>query len=415
MLRLLPVFFAFSLLPAAGQDWPQFRGPQSDNVARAADIPVQWNKTTNVAWRVDLPGKGWSSPVLSGGKLYLTTAVARGSDQDAAGARSLRALCLDPGNGKVLWDKEVFTESANTPAIHNKNSHASPTPIAADGKLYVHFGHEGTACLDLSGEKLWEQRSLTYPPVHGGGASPVLVDGLLVFPCDGAEGPFLAALKAKDGSVAWRTPRSSAPGRKFSFCTPAVIAWEGDTWIISPFSDAIAAYRPRDGKEVWKVKYSGYSVIAQPAFGNGLIYFTTSYDAPVTYAVRPGGSGDVTNSHVAWTQDKRSPNTPSPILHGTELYQVADNGIASCLDAKTGKIHWQERTARTTSASPLLVGDTLYILDEFGTTTLLATGKQFKKLGENKLEGERTLASPVPAEGALFIRTEKGLYRIGRK
>ena len=407
--------FGCLALPVAGGDWPQFRGPQSDNTARAAEVPTNWSSTNNIAWKITLPGKGWSSPVLSGGRLYLTTAVARGPDQDVAGARSLRTLCLDPQNGKVLWNEEVFAESADTPAIHNKNSHASPTPIVAAGRIYVHFGHEGTACLDLSGKKVWEQRKLKYPPVHGGGASPVLVDGLLIFPCDGGDGPFLAALRTNNGEVAWRRPRSSAPGRKFSFCTPQVIQWKGETQIISPFSDAIAAYRPHDGTEIWKVKYNGYSVIAQPAFGNGLIYFTTSYDAPVTYAVRPGGSGDVTNSHVVWMQDKRAPNTPSPVLHGKELYQVADNGIASCLDAETGKIYWQERTARTTSASPLLVGDTLYILDEFGTTTLLATGRKFRKLGENKLEGERTLATPVPVDGALFIRTEVGLYRIGRK
>ncbi len=415
MRRYLLSSLLLSALPLPAQDWPQFRGPSSDNVAQATDIPTRWSRTENVAWSVKLPGKGWSSPVLSGGKLYLTTAVASGLDQDAAGSRSLRALCLDPANGKVLWNEVVFEEASDTPAIHNKNSHASPTPVVADGRLYVHFGHEGTACLDLSGKKLWEQRSLKYPPVHGGGASPVLVEGRLVFPCDGAEGPFLAALNASDGSIAWRTPRSSAPGRKFSFCTPAVISWEGKNQIISPFSDAVAAYDPSDGKEIWKVRYTGYSVIAQPIFGHGLIYFTTSYDAPVTYAVRPGGRGDVTQSHVAWTQDKRSPNTPSLLLHNKELYQVADNGIASCLDALTGKIHWQERTARTTSASPLLVGDTLYVLDEFGTTTLLAASRSFEKRGENKLVGERTLATPVPAEGTLFIRTEEGLYRIGKR
>lgn len=408
---LLLIFLA----PVLAQDWPQFRGPQSNNTFAGGGVPLKWSKSDHAAWRVDLPGKGWSSPVLANGKLYLTTAVARGSDQDARGARSLRALCLDAADGKVIWNEEVFAESADTPAIHSKNSHASPTPIVAGGRLFVHFGHEGTACLDLSGRKLWEQRGLKYPPVHGGGASPVLVEGLLIFPCDGEAGPFLAALKADDGSVAWRTPRSSAPGRKFSFCTPSVIQYEGETQVISPFSDAVAAYRPKDGKEIWKVRYSGYSVIAQPAYGNGLIYFTTSYDAPVTYAVRPGGRGDVTDSHVAWTQDKRSPNTPSPVLHGSELYQVADNGIVSCLDALTGKIHWQERTARSTSASPLLAGDTLYILDEFGTTTLLEASTNFRKLGENKLAGERTLATPVPAEGSLFIRTETGLYRIGQR
>lgn len=414
MLRFLPAALLLLSPPLQAQDWPQFRGPQSDGIVRVEGVPREWSKTSQVAWKVDLPGKGWSSPVLRSGRLYLTTAVARGTDQDAAGPRSLRALCLEAGTGAVVWDTEVFAESANTPAIHQKNSHASPTPVVAADRLFVHFGHEGTACLDLSGKKLWEQRSLKYPPVHGGGASPLLVDGLLVFPCDGADGPFLAALKADNGAVAWRTLRGGGASKKFSFCTPALIPWEGREQIISPFSDAIAAYEPSTGKELWRIKYTGYSVIAQPAFGHGLIYFTTSYDAPVTYAVRPGGKGDVTSSHVAWTQDKRSPNTPSPVLLGNELYQVADNGIASCLDAKTGKIHWQERTARACSASPLIVGDTLFVFDEFGTTTLLKAGTTFKKLGENKLEGERTLATPVPAPGAWFIRTEKRLYAIGK-
>ncbi|RYD35487.1 MAG: serine/threonine protein kinase, partial [Verrucomicrobiaceae bacterium] len=286
---------------ARSADWPQFRGPNSDNIVTAENVPLVWGKDKNIAWHVRLPGKGWSSPVLSGGKMYLTTAVVDGPDQDAAGERSLRALCLDPATGRVLWDREVFLESANSPAIHSKNSHASPTPIAAGGRLYVHFGHEGTACLDLEGKKLWEQRTLVYPPVHGGGPSPLLVDGLLIFPCDAAEGPFLAALRARDGAVAWKTPRTGGAKRNFSFCTPALITLDGKKQVVSPASDAIAGYNPADGKELWKIRYDGYSLICQPAFGNGLIYFTTGYDNPVTYAIRPGGSGDMTEKNVVWT------------------------------------------------------------------------------------------------------------------
>ncbi|RYD24993.1 MAG: serine/threonine protein kinase, partial [Verrucomicrobiaceae bacterium] len=171
-------------------------------------------------------------------------------------------------------------------------------------------------------------------------------------------------------------------------------------------------YNPADGKELWKIRYDGYSLICQPAFGNGLIYFTTGYDNPVTYAIRPGGGGDMTEKNVVWTQSKRSPNTPSPILRGKELFQVADNGIATCLDALTGEILWQERTARTTSASPLLIGDKLLTIDEFGTATVLRASRAFEKIGENKLDGERVLATPVPDDGALFVRTATGLYRI---
>lgn len=409
---VVPLLAGGLTLSAPAADWPQFRGPNSDNVVTAKNVPLVWGAHKNIAWHVKLPGKGWSSPVLSGGKLYLTTAVVDGPDQDADGVHSLRALCLDPTDGKVLWDQEVFRESANTPRIHDKNSHASPTPIVADGKILVHFGHEGTACLDMEGHKIWEQRSLKYPPVHGGGPSPLLVDGLLIFPCDGGEGPFLAALDVKNGKVAWKSPRTSSAKRKFSFCTPALITWEGKKQIISPASDAVSAYNPADGKEIWTIRYDGYSLISQPVFGNGLIYFSTGYDAPVTYAVKPGGIGDVTDTHVAWTQSKRAPNTPSQILRGGELFQVADNGIASCLDALTGEIHWAERTARTTSASPLLIGDKILTVDEFGTATILRASTKFEKIGENKLEGERILATPVPDDGTLYLRTGTGLYRI---
>ena len=400
--------------PARAQDWPAFRGPSGDgHVAADAKLPMTWANDKNVAWRSELPGKGWSTPVVIAGKIYLTAAVTAGDEDDPKADRSLRALCVDAADGKMLWNVEVFPQTgAAAPSIHSKNSHASPTAVIAGDRIYTHFGHQGTACLDLSGKKIWEQRSLTYTPVHGGGATPLLVDGLLIFPCDGGEKPFIAALHADTGAVAWRTPRGGEAKKTFSFASPECITVDGKKQIISPCSDALRAYEPATGREIWHVKYDGYSVIPKPVFGHGMLYFSSGYDDPVTHAVRPGGEGDLTASNIVWTQSKRAPNTPSMILLGDELYTVADNGIASCLDAKTGEIHWQERTARGCSASPVLHGDRLYILDEYGTTTILRAGKTFEKLAENRLEGERTLASPAAADGALFIRSEKALFRI---
>lgn len=416
--KLLPLFVWFALgtgvTSLRAQDWPAFRGPTGDGqVDAAAKMPMTWDKEKNVAWRSDLPGKGWSTPVVIAGKIYLTTAVTSGDEDDPKSDRSLRALCVDAANGKVLWNVEVFPQNgAGAPSIHSKNSHASPTPVIEKDRIYVHFGHQGTACLDLTGKKIWEQRSLKYTPVHGGGATPLLVDGLLIFPCDGGDKPFIAALKADTGEVAWNTPRGGGAKKTFSFASPECITVEGKKQIISPCSDALRAYDPATGKEIWYVKYDGYSVIPKPLFGHGMLYFSTGYDDPVTYAVRPGGEGDLTSKNVVWTQSKRAPNTPSMLMKGDELYTVADNGIVSCLDAKTGEIHWQERTARGCSASPLLHGEHLYILDEYGTTTILRAGRTFEKVAENKLDGERTLASPSAADGALFIRTEKALFRI---
>lgn len=404
---------AFALVSANAADWPQFRGPRGDGHVEVNELPLRWSRTDNIAWRVNLPGRGWSSPVLKDGRLYLTAAVTvgDGSEDDPKADRSLRAYCVNAADGRMIWDVEVFPQrGADSPVIHNKNGHASPTPVVDGDRLYVHFGHQGTACLDLSGKKLWEQRSLKYEPVHGAGASPLLVDGLLIFPCDGAGDPFIVALKAEDGAVAWRTPRRVETRNFFSFCSPACFTIDGVKQILSPASNALLSYDPATGRELWRVRFDGYSVIPRPLYGHGLVYFSSGYDSPVTYAVKPGGSGDVTDTNVVWTQQKRAPNTPSMLLVGDELYTVADNGVVSCLDAKTGEIHWQERAGRACSASPIVWRDRIYVMDEFGTTTVLKTGRKFEKLAENRLDGERTLASLAAGEGVLFLRSDIALY-----
>ncbi|HXJ58960.1 MAG TPA: PQQ-binding-like beta-propeller repeat protein [Verrucomicrobiae bacterium] len=412
--RFLSVFIPTVLSAKAAlgaslaSDWPEFRGSTGQGMV-SGNLPLEWTTSRNVAWKITVPGQGWSSPVLSGERLFLTTAVKESAKL------SLRVLALDPETGRQIWDVEVFAvEAGKAPGIHTKNSNASPTPLLAGDRLYVHFGHHGTACLDKSGKILWRSDVLKYPPVHGNGGSPVLVGSALIFSCDGATNPFVAALDKHSGKVLWKTARETSAKKKFSFSTPLVISVNGQTQIISPGSGAVCAYDPADGHEIWRVRYGeGYSVVPRPVFGAGLLFISSGFDRPVVMAIRPDGHGDVTDTHVAWSLSKGGPSTPSLLLVGEDLYVVSDGGIASCVEAKTGRVRWQERLGGNYSASPIHAGGRVYCTNEEGTTVVLKAGAKFEILATNAL-GERTLASPAAADGALFIRTENHLFKIAK-
>lgn len=394
---------------AAG-DWPEFRGPTGQGIANATNVPIHWSATSNVVWKIALPGEGWSSPVLTRGRIYLTTATTEG------GQTSLRTLCVDARDGAILWNVEVFQPEPNaTQQLHKKNGLASPTPIVANDRLFVHFGHMGTAALDLNGKVRWRQTDLHYPPTHGNGGSPALVDGLLVFSCDGGQEPFVTALDTETGAVRWKTPRNTTASKKFSFSTPLAIEVDGATQIVSPGSGFVGGYDPKDGRELWRVRYGeGYSVITRPVFAHGLVFVSSSYDRPVLHAIKPAGAkGDATESHVAWTHPKGAPNTPSTLAVGNELYFVSDAGIATCVDARTGAVHWTERLGGGFSASPVAAEGRVYIQNEEGVSTVLKAGKVFEVVAKNEL-GERTLASPAVMDSALFLRSKSHFWRIGR-
>jgi outer membrane protein assembly factor BamB len=397
-----------SIGSGSAANWPQFRGPGGQGISYARNVPLNWSSSSNIVWRVEIPGLGWSSPVLRGRRLYVTTAVMPQENSNP----SLRTLCLDASNGKIVWDTEVFGHIGTT-NIHNKNSHASPTPVVEDDRLYVHFGHQGTACLDLDGKVLWRNTTLKYSPVHGSGGSPILVDESLIFSCDGASDPFVAALNKKTGQIIWKTARTLEAKKKFSFSTPLEIQVNRRSQIVSPSSGAVYAYSPKDGRELWRVRYAeGYSVVPRPVFGHGLLFISTAFDSPEVLAIRPDGEGDITDTHVLWKLTKGAPKTPSMLLVGDELYFVSDSGIASCVDAKTGKVHWAERVGGNFSASPLLADGRIYLQNEEGIGVVLAPGKTFHELARNPL-GERTLASYAVTDGALFIRTDGHIYRVG--
>jgi outer membrane protein assembly factor BamB len=402
----------YSITRSAGvaEDWPEFRGPAGQGIAAATNVPIHWSASSNVVWSTAIPGEGWSSPVLGNGKVYLTTAVTDSTNT------SLRALCVNAKDGVIQWNVEVFQPDPEAAQVmHKKNSLASPTPIVRDGKIYVHFGHLGTAALELSGKILWRQAGLKYSPMHGNGGSPALVGDALVFSCDGEADPFLVALDAKTGAVRWKTARDSTASRKFSFSTPLAIEVDGATQIISPTSGFVAGYDPKDGREIWRFRYpEGFSIVARPVFAHGLLFISSSYMKPVLYAIKPtGAKGDVTATHLVWKHEKGVPNTSSPIVVGDEIYFVSDSGIATGLNARTGALYWSERLGGGFSASPVLAEGRLYFQNEEGVGTVLKAGKTFEVLAKNDL-GERTLASPAVTDGAIFLRAKSQLWRLGK-
>jgi len=393
-------------------DWPEFRGPTAQGIYAGKELPTEWQAGKNIAWKKKIPGLGWSSPAVVEGRIYLTTAT---PGTVSVSAQSLRALCLDAATGNTIWNQEVFKQSADAPRIQSKNSHASASPLVYAGKVYIHFGHQGSACLNAAdGKVIWTSRELHYAPVHGNGGSPVLVDGMLIFSCDGASDSLVAGLDAATGAVKWSKPRTWDSQKKFAFCTPLAIAVDDRKQVVLPGAGGVAAYDPSTGNEIWKVHYSGYSVVPRPAFAHGLVFVSTGFDSPSLLAIRVDGQGDVTRSHVAWTIKNGAPRNASPLVVGDELYMVADSGLASCLDAKSGKVHWQERLAGAYSASPLFANDMVYFLSEQGLTTVVKAAKQFEIVARNALS-EKTLASCAAADGALYLRTDQHLYRIEKK
>ena len=407
MRKFLLLFFYLSLLISVyGNSWPQFRGPNGQGHSLdQLNLPLRWNLEEGVAWQIYLNGKAWSSPICVDNQLLLSNAIQKD------GLLKLEILSISFESGRIQWRKKLF-EYEDLPRIHKKNSYASPTPFYDEGRVFVHFGNLGTACIGLDGDLIWKQK-LDYSPVHGSGASPVIFKDLLLLSADGAEEPCLYALDKHTGAIKWKTVRDSNAKKNFSFCTPTVIQEMGTVEIISPASDYVFAY-DYNGKQIWKFNYpNGYSVVPRPVYDNGIIYVSSGFDSPTLYAIRSGGQGDVTKSHLAWKTRKGVPRNSSVLVVNGMLFMAADNGVVSCLDANNGQVYWMERIAGSCSASLLLANGRIYLCDESGKTFIFKAQKEYSLIATNDL-GERMLASPITYKGSLLLRTEKGIWRIGK-
>jgi outer membrane protein assembly factor BamB len=406
MARLTRLIVALCLTLAAStveaQDWPQFRGPDGEGHSSEHGLPLEWSESRNVAWKAPVPGLGWSSPVVGGGRVWLTTAV------DQRGI-SLRLMAFDVATGREALNVEVFKIPSDRREINPKNSWASPTPILDGDRVYVHFGADGTAALSTTGEIIWKNK-FEYQSQHGAGGSPVLYGDLLIFNCDGSDVAFVVALDKQTGKVKWKTNRGVPADQAYT--TPLVIHTGDRDQLISVGAFRTRAYDPLTGKEIWRVRYDeGFSNVPRPVFSHGLVFITTGFQQPELVAVRPTGTGDVTKTHIAWSLKRGAPLTPSPLAVGDELYVVNDGGIASCIDAESGAVIWQQRLGGTYSASPVFADGRIYFLAEQGATVVIAPGRDFRRLAINTLDGG-LLASMAISSGSLYLRTDSHLYRI---
>ena len=400
-----------SLTGVVAAQWPEFRGPTGQGHSEEKGLPLEWSETRNVLWKAPVAGAGWSSPVVSGRRVWLTAAVDAIENGRQRGV-SLRALAFDQESGRELVNVEVFRVERPM-ALNPKNSHASPTPIVDGDRVYVHFGADGTAAVTVTGDVIWKTK-LPYESQHGAGGSPALYRDLLIINCDGNGGDaYVAALDVKTGKTRWKTSRRYPAGQAYT--TPLVIRVAERDQVISIGAYRAVAYDPLNGKEIWRVSYDeGFSNVPRPVFGQALVFIATGFQQPTLIAVRPDGSGDVTRSHIAWTLRRGAPYTPTPILVGSELFVISDIGILSCIDARSGTVHYQQRLGGNYSASPVFADGRIYFQSEEGVTTVIAPGTTFQRLATNQLEGA-TLASMAVANSSLFLRTNSHLYRIAVK
>jgi outer membrane protein assembly factor BamB len=409
LLVLLLIAGAVALVQA--EDWPQFRGPTGQGHATERGLPLEWSESKNIVWKTAVPGLGWSSPTVAGGRVWLTTVV-ESKERRGRLSASLRALAFDVNSGRELVNVEVFRLD-DAGYVNPKNSRASPTPIVDGDRVYVHFGADGTAALSMAGEILWTTH-LRYESQHGNGGSPTLYRDLLIVNCDGNGGDaYVVALDTATGKTRWKTSRRRPADQAYS--TPLVITVGQQDQLVSVGAYRAAAYEPLTGQEIWRVSYGdGFSNVPRPVFGQGLVFIATGFQTPSLIAVRPDGKGDVTRTHVAWTTSRGAPYTPSPLLVGNDLYYVSDTGVLSLADATSGQVVWQQRLGGNYSASPVLADGRIYFQSEEGMTTVIAPGREFRRLAINRLDGAM-LASMAVSQASLFLRTHTHLYRIAER
>jgi outer membrane protein assembly factor BamB len=427
----IQLFFALAALSptltlapfASAENWPRFRGPTGQGLSSEKDLPLRWSSTSNVVWKTGIPGVGWSSPIVWGSRVFVTTATENGT--------KCRVLCLEARTGQLLWDKQVFEQIPRRK--ESKNSYATPTPCTDGQRVYAVFGDGSIAALTFDGSLVWTNREVPHYSRHGLGASPVLHDGRLIMPYDGSnpvsavgswpnnsaeerlgwQTPWdkaqVVAFDAKTGKRVWTGKRGSS---RIAHVSPNVLTQDGHSFIISCAGDAIQAFDPKTGERLWTVYSQGEGVTPSPAFGDGLIFTSSGFEKTTLRTVRAGGKGDVTQTHIAWEQKKGAPTQPSLLYAKPYLYSMTDKGVAYCFKADSGEMIYEERVGGNFCASPVYADGRIYLLSEEGISTVIAAGPEFKILARNPLD-EKCQASMAVSEGHLFIRGEKNLYCIG--
>jgi len=411
------MMFALALLLAActsavaAVNWPEFRGPYGDGTTKQTGLPLTWSESENVVWKTPVPGKAWSSPVVWDDQVWVTNAFEDG--------KQLFAVCVDRNSGKVVFNRLVF-EIAEPQYCIAFNSYASPTPAIEAGRVYVHFGAHGTACLDTATAKtLWARQDLPCNHFRGPASSPILYGDLLIVAFDGFDYQYVVALDKHTGKTVWRRDRNIEYGTddgdmKKGYCTGRVIEVDGKPQLVYPSAGATIAYEPLTGEEIWRVNHGGMNAASRPLFGNGKLYLDTAAGGFKLFAMNVGGRGDLTKTNVVWKAAQGVPTRSSQLLIGERLFMVSDAGVASCLDAETGKALGQRRLAGEFSASPIYSEGHIYYCNQDGATFVVAAEPKLEVLATNQLDAG-FMASPAVYDKALYLRTKTHLYRIEKR
>jgi outer membrane protein assembly factor BamB len=397
------------------ENWPRFRGPTGQGISSETGLPLHWSATENVAWKTEIPGQGWSSPIVWGDRVFVTSTTDEG--------RSCHVICVDRRTGELLWNTKVFEQPVKKK--RPENSYATPTPATDGERVYAVFGGGGMAAVDYHGNVAWTCHEVDFYSHHGLAASPILVGDLVVMPYDGSSDgennkvgwkipwreAVLLAVDKDTGKVRWRGKRGLS---RLGHVTPNVLHENGVTQIVSGAGDCVQGFDPQTGELIWTIYSQGEGVTPSIVIGDGLIFSCSGFEEPTIRVVRTGGQGDVTESHIAWEQKKGVPSLASLLYVKPYLYSVTDAGVVTCFEAATGDIVWQERIGGKHSSSPIYADGKIYFLSEAeGETTVIAAGGEFKVLARNTI-GEKCKASMAASQGNLFIRTERSLLRIGK-
>ena len=411
---LLLITVASCVVIEANEQWSQFRGHYGNGIIKSTSAPISWSENTNIDWKTPIHDRGWSSPVIWNDQIWMTTATKDGN--------KMYAICVNKLSGKIEHDIHVF-DVKSPQAITNENTYASPTPVVEEGRVYVHFGTYGTACISTKdGQILWKRRDLNCDHEIGAGpaSSPFIYNNFLIFNVDGRDVQYVIALNKETGETAWKTNRSVdfsdvQVNQRKAYGTPFIIPRGNSNQMVSIGAKGVYSYDPENGKELWKAEHRGWSIAPRPVYGEGLVFTMIDRDRPEMWAINPNGSGDITETHIEWKETKRMPPRASPIIIKGLLFVVDRNGYISCIEAKTGKSIWQKRMKGRFSASPILANNLIYFFNEDTVCTIIKPTRELEIVAENKLSDDKLMATPAFDENSIYIRTEKKLTRIVKK
>ncbi|MFT5522120.1 MAG: outer membrane protein assembly factor BamB [Pirellulaceae bacterium] len=409
--------FFLAVNSSLAEDWTRFRGPNGQGISLEKNLPTKWSATENIAWTTAIDVEGWSSPIVSGDQVFISGTTNEGV--------SCHVIAFDRITGKVLWNTKVFDQE--TRHKRGENSYATPTPTTDGKRVYAVFAAGSIAAVDFSGELDWVNHDVKFYSHHGLSSSPILVAGLLVMPFDGSSNggdnkvgwkipwkdAVLLALDTETGKAKWRGKRGLS---RLSHGSPCLMEVNGKQQIVSGAGDVVQGHDPTNGNLIWTIFSQGEGVSPSVVVGGGHVYSCSGFEASTIRVIRGDGNGDVTNTHITWEQKEGVPSLASPLYVAPHLYAVTDKGVASCFDAKSGKIVWQERIGGKHSVSPTLIDGNIYFFDELTSeATIIKAGAEFKLVGTNSLDGEIMKASPAISQGNIFVRTAAKLLCIGPK